>query len=220
MTSMKPGFIEHNQWIDISVPLRNSMVCWPGDPPVNIERISEAGPGYTTTISSLCLGSHSGTHIDAPAHYLPQGTGIDLMPPEATIGRARVIEIWDTRSITRKELVPHRIQQGERILFKTRNSSRVWHTDTFTEDYVHISTEAAQYLVQCGIKTAGIDYLSVGSYSRGGAETHLILLEHGIWIIEGLELSRVKQGTYELICLPLRIDGGDGAPARAIVRPV
>lgn len=218
--SIRQGSNKRNEWIDISVPLRNSMVCWPGDPPVTIERMSESGQGYTTTISSLYLGSHSGTHIDAPAHCLPQGTSIDLMPPDMMIGKARVIEIQDRNSIATKELVTHHIQQEERILFKTRNSSKTWHTDMFTEDYVYVSVDAARYLVECGIKTAGIDYLSIGDYNQGGAETHRILLEHGIWIIEGLDLSCVTPGIYELVCLPLRIAGADGAPARAMIRPV
>lgn len=210
----------HNEWIDISIPLQNSMICWPGDPPFTIECIREEGPEYITTISSLGLGSHSGTHIDAPAHYLPGGKSIDMMPPDVTIGKARVIEIQDRYSINTKELVTHHIQQEERLLFKTRNSLKAWHTDIFTEDYVSLSVEAARYLVDCDIKTAGIDYLSIGDYNQGGAETHKILLEHGIWIIEGLDLSRVTQGIYELVCLPLRIAGADGAPARAMIRPV
>jgi arylformamidase len=210
----------HNEWMDISLPLQNSMICWPDDPPVTIERIREEGPEYITTVSALCLGTHSGTHIDAPVHYFPEGKSIDLMPPDITIGKARVIEIQDGQSITTKELALHHVRQGERILFKTNNSLRTRYTDTFTKDYVYVSVDAARYLVECGIKMAGIDYLSVGAYHRDGAETHKILLGHDIWIIEGLDLSRVMQGTYDLICLPLRIAGADGAPARAMIRPV
>ena len=106
------------------------------------------------------------------------------------------------------------------MLFKTRNSSRDWHTSAFIEDYVYLSSKAALYLVECGIKAVGIDYLSVDAYEKGKADTHRILLEHGIWIIEGLDLSHVNPGIYEMICLPLRIAHGDGAPARAIVKPV
>jgi arylformamidase len=196
------------------------MVHWPGDPPVVIERISGEGQEDTATISTLSLVSHSGTHIDAPAHYLPQGASIDLMPPEITIGKARVIEIKDGHSIKPEELIPHRIQKDERVLFKTRNSQRVWNTNEFIEDYVYITVEAAQLLAELGIKMVGIDCLSVGGYRDDGEATHRILLENGIWIIEGLDLSPVQPGAYELICLPLNIYGGDGAPARAIVRPL
>ena len=212
--------LKKSEWTDISVPLRSSMVHWPGDPPVVIERISGEGQGDAAVVSALSLVSHSGTHIDAPAHYLPQGTSIDLMPPEITIGNVRVIEIKDSRSIKPEELIPHRIQKDERVLFKTDNSQRVWHTDKFIEDYVYISVEAAHLLAELGIKMVGIDCLSVGGYQDDGAVTHRILLENGIWIIEGLDLSPVKQGTYELICLPLNIYGGDGAPARAVIRPL
>jgi arylformamidase len=211
---------QNNEWIDISVSLRSSMVHWPGDPPVVIERISGEGLGDTAAISALSLVSHSGTHIDAPAHYLPQGASIDLMPPEITIGKARVIEIKDSHSVRPEELIPHRIQKDERVLFKTNNSQRVWHTDKFVEDYVYISVEAAQLLAELDIKMVGIDCLSVGGYRNDGAATHRILLENDIWIIEGLDLSPVEPGIYELICLPLKIYGGDGAPARAFIRPL
>ena len=212
--------LEKSEWTDISVPLRSSMVHWPGDPPVVIERISGEEQKDSSAVSVLSLVSHSGTHIDAPAHYLPQGTSIDLMPPEITVGNARVIEIKDHHSIKPDELFQHRIQKDERILFKTDNSHRVWHTEKFTEDYVYITVEAAQLLAKLDIKMVGIDCLSVGGYQDDGAATHRVLLENGIWIIEGLDLSPVQPGVYELICLPLNIYGGDGAPARAIVRPL
>ena len=212
--------LKKSEWTDISVPLRSSMVHWPGDPPVVIERISGEGQGDTAAVSTLSLVSHSGTHIDAPAHYLPNGTSVDLMPPEITVGKVRVIEIKDRHSIKPEELIPHRIQKDERILFKTNNSQRVWHTDEFIEDYIYITVEAAQLLAELGIKMVGIDCLSVGGYQDDGDATHRILLENGIWIIEGLDLSPVQPGEYELICLPLNIYKGDGAPARAIIRPL
>jgi arylformamidase len=132
--------------------------------------------------------------------------------------QARVIEIRDTESIQREELEFHHIQQGERVLFKTVNSARCWQTDTFLEDFVYISQEAAHYLAAVGVQTVGIDYLSVGGYTKDAVETHLALLGAGIWIIEGLDLSQVDPGTYELICLPIKITGSDGGPARAILR--
>jgi arylformamidase len=142
------------------------------------------------------------------------------MSPETTIGKVRVIEIKNSHSIKPEELIPHRIQKDERVLFKTNNSQRVWQTDEFTDDYVYISIEAARFLAELGIKMVGIDCLSVGGYRDDGAATHRILLENGIWIIEGLDLSPAEPGIYELICLPLKIYGGDGAPARAIIRPM
>jgi arylformamidase len=207
-------------WLDISVPLRHAMVHWPGNPPVNIERVLDMDRGDSHTISRLSLGSHTGTHMDAPAHFIRKGTGIDKMPLDATVGRARVIEIKDTEAIKPAELARHRIRRGERILFKTCNSSLAWKTDKIIENFVYLSKEAAGFLVKRGVRTVGIDYLSVGGYQRNASAVHKTLLGAGIWIIEGLDLSKVKPGRYDLICLPLKLERGDGAPARAILRPV
>jgi len=208
------------EWIDISVPLRNAMVHWPSDPPVRIERVLNIECGDSHTLSQISIGSHTGTHVDAPLHFIRQGLGVDKMPLDTTLGQARVIEIQDSESIKPGELVSHHIRRGERILFKTLNSSRGWQTDAFIEDFVFISKEAARFLAERSVRVVGIDYLSVGGYKRDGAEIHQTLLKGDVWIIEGLDLSRVKAGKYDLICLPLKIDQGDGAPARAILRPM
>src|SRR3712207_5659468 len=142
------------------------------------------------------------------------------MPLTATIGRARVIEIRDPESVKPAELHPHRLQRGERILFKTQNSSRRWSAEDFMEDFVYVSQVAARYLAERGIQTVGVDYLSVGGFRKDGEETHRALLEAGIWVIEGLDLSEVEAGEYGLICLPLKIERSDGAPARAILRAI
>ncbi len=194
------------------------MVHWPDNPPVLIEYMLHMGRGDNCNVSTLSMGSHTGTHMDGPIHFLPEGKGLDAMPLDATVGRARVIEIHDPESIKPDELRPHNIRQGERLLFKTLNSSNCWKTDTFVEDFVYISREAARYLAELDVRVVGVDYLSVGGYTKDGVETHRALLEAGIWIIEGLNLSQVEPGMYELICLPLRIAGSDGAPARAIIR--
>lgn len=209
-----------DSWIDVSVPLHDGMVHWPDNPPVSIQRTMSMERGDVCNVTKMSLGVHTGTHMDAPIHWIPDGAGMDAMPPDATIGPARVIAIQDTVSIKPEELRPHDIQRGERVLFKTRNSERCWTTDAFVEDFVFISHEAAHYLIESGIRTVGVDYLSVGGYTMDGPETHRALLEAGIWIIEGLNLSPVTPGAYELICLPLRIAGADGAPARALLRPL
>ena len=207
-------------WIDISVPLRNAMVHWPGDPPVQIKRVQDLDNGDSHTLSQISMGSHTGTHMDAPLHFVKKGTSIDRMPLGTVIGRARVIEIQDTESIKPQELFGHIIHRGERILFKTQNSARVWQTDKFIEDFVFLSNQAARFLVQRGVRVIGIDYLSVGGFKRAGGEVHRTLLQAGVWLIEGLDLSSVSPGRYDLICLPLKLDQADGAPARAILRPV
>jgi arylformamidase len=208
-----------SRWIDISVPLRSGMVHWPGDPAVVIQRLQDMERGDRCNVSTLSLSAHTGTHMDAPLHFLPHSAGIDALPLEATIGPARVIEIADREAVKPTALRSHRIRRGERILFRTPNSDRCWGTDAFVEDYTYVTREAAEYLVERGVRTVGIDYLSVGGFHRDGAEVHRILLGAGVWIIEGLDLRRVRTGRYELICLPLRILGADGAPARAALRP-
>jgi arylformamidase len=166
------------------------------------------------------MGAHTGTHMDGPIHFVPFGKGLDEMPLTATIGRARVIEISDPEAVKPDELRSYTLHRDERVLFKTQNSARRWSSEEFIEDFVYVSQEAAQYLADRGIRTVGVDYLSVGGFSKDGAETHQTLLEAGIWVIEGLDLSEVEPGEYELVCLPIKIEQSDGAPARAILRAI
>jgi arylformamidase len=207
-------------WIDVSVTLRTGMVSWPGDPPARISHVLEIEKGDPCTVSLLEMGAHTGTHMDAPAHFIRGGPGINTIPLDAAIGSARVIFIRDRESIKPEELARHRIRRGERILFKTYNSDRCWDTDAFLEDFVYISAAAARYLVERQVRLIGIDYLSVDSFHADRADTHKTLLKAGIWLVEGLNLKRVQAGKYQLICLPLKIEGGDGAPARALLRAV
>ncbi len=206
-------------WLDVSVLLRSGMVHWPDNPPIRIERMLDIERGDTVNVSTISMGSHTGTHMDAPLHFVRGGKGLDEMPLDAAIGHARVIEVHDPESIKPDELRPHKIHGGERVLFKTQNSARHWQEDAFIEDFVYVSKEAARYLAACEVRTVGIDYLSVGGFLRDGVKTHQALLEAGIWIIEGLGLPQVEPGEYELLCLPLKIERSDGAPARAILRP-
>ena len=207
-----------NEWIDISIPLKRGMVHWPDDPPVRIDRILDLDRGDPCSVSMIAMTAHTGTHIDAPLHYIRDGQGIDDMPFETTIGMARVIEIFDEGSIKKEELITHHIDHGERILLKTKNSSRCWKSDRFEKDFVYLTQDAARFLADRKIRTVGIDYLSVGGLEGEGIETHWTLLKSGIWIIEGLDLSGIDSGMYHLICLPIRIEKSDGAPARAIVK--
>ncbi len=218
MCASVPRTTGEGGWVDVSVPLRSGMVHWPDNPPVRIERMLDIERGDVANVSTISLGSHTGTHMDAPIHFVRGGEGMDRMPLDATMGLARVIEIQDPTSIKPDELDPHGIGRGERVLFKTRNSSLAWWTRDFIEDFVYVSQEAARYLAERGVRTVGVDYLSVGGFYADGIETHRALLGAGIWVIEGLDLSRVEPGEHELICLPLKVEGGDGAPARALLR--
>ena len=208
-------------WIDISVPISTGMAHWPDNPPVDLQRTLDMDRGDKANVSRWTLGVHSGTHMDAPVHFQPGAASIDQMPLDATVGRARVIRIRDRVQVTVRELEPARIRRGERILLRTRNSPAAWQGQRFVEDFVHLSTEAAQWIAARGVRALGVDDLSVGGYlARHGAAVHHALLGAGVWIIEGLDLSRVPAGQCDLICLPLRLVGSDGAPARALVRPL
>ena len=205
-------------WIDISVPICDGMVHWPGDPPVRIQRIQDIERGDSHTLSAVSIGSHTGTHVDAPAHFIRGGETIDRTALSVLVGKARVLEIKDKQSIKVTELEQFNIRRGERILFKTRNSI-LWKSNNFSEEFVFISPEAAQFLNDHGVKLVGVDYLSVGGYAKGGSLQHKVLLTAGVCVIEGLDLSPAVPGNYHLICLPLRLENGDGAPARVIIKP-
>jgi arylformamidase len=206
-------------WIDVSVPIRDGMVRWPDNPPIRLSRTKDLARGDHVTVSELSLGVHSGTHVDAPVHFIQTGKGIDEVPVDSLIGRARVLGIRDPRAIGADELRAAEPRPGERLLFRTRNSERGWIEKPFLEDYVYLSLEGARYLTSRGVRTVGIDYLSIAGMAEGAA-THRALLEADVTIVEGLDLSAASPGVYELLCLPLRIAGADGAPARVLLRPV
>ena len=193
------------------------MVVWPGDSPVQVERVLSLDRGDAFNLTQCSFTAHTGTHMDAPRHFLAQGAPMDALELEAVLGPCRVIGIRDPEAVRPNEL-PGDLRRGERILLKTDNSRQHVHSGRFAEDFVYISREAAEMLAAAGVRTVGIDYLSVGGFSRDLAETHLALLGAGVWIIEGLDLSGVEPGDYELACLPIRLVGADGAPARAALR--
>jgi arylformamidase len=188
-----------DKWIDISVGLRSGMVTWPGDPPVSIERYASIDGGGAANVSSVSMSLHAGTHMDAPLHYLRHGASIDQVPLSVLIGKARVLGSRARKAIEAGELRRHNIRRGERILLKTHS--------------VELSEAGAEFLAERGIRMVGINQLSIGSDG-----THRALLSAGIWIVEGLDLDPVRAGTYELICLPLKVTGADGAPSRAVLR--
>ena len=205
-------------WIDVSLPLGSGMISWPGDEPVRVERVQDVGRGDPCTLTRLVLGTHTGTHLDAPLHYLRGGAALDEMPLDGLVGPARVLAIADPIAVTPAELARHRIRRGERILLRTRNSRRRWWEHPFAEDFVFVAPAAAAVLADRGVRCVGVDALSVGAFREGGRETHEALLGAGVWIVEGLDLTAVAPGPVDLLCLPLSIPGADGAPARALLR--
>lgn len=207
-------------WVDISIPLCTGAVHWPGDPEPILERLLDMDQGEESNVTFLKMTAHTGTHIDAPCHFLAEGAAMDEFPLDTAIGPARVIEIRaDALRIGPEHLAHSHIEPGDRLLLKTRNSQTPWYRDEFHPNFAALSAEGAQHLVSLGIRMVGIDSLSIGAWESDGAETHRILLRAGIWILEGLNLENVRPALYDLICLPLRIRGADGAPARAVIRP-
>jgi arylformamidase len=202
-----------SKWLDVSVPIYAGMVHFPDNPPIEIDTITHVERGDVCTLSALRIGTHTGTHIDAPIHFLPGGTGAEEVPLVNLVGPARVIEIKDSDAVKAEELRVHNLGVRERLLFKTSNSERCWETSQFVHDFISIAEDAASYLASLNTLAVGIDYLSAGS-----PETHRALLNAGVVIIEGLNLKGISQGRYELLCLPLKILGGDGAPARALLK--
>lgn len=220
MARSKKKPITADGWIDVSVPITDGMISWPGDPKVHIKRAINIDKGAEANVTKLNMGAHTGTHMDAPRHFLNTRVGIDKIPLDNIIGKARVIEIRGRDIIDADDLRPHRIRKGERVLFKTDNSKTRWYLKPFSKDFVALSLDAARFLADRKIKTMGIDYLSIGSLKSDGGEIHRVLLKAGVWPIEGLDLGKVEPGDYEMICLPLRLVGSDGSPARVVIRSI
>jgi arylformamidase len=198
--------------IDISVPIHTKMVTYPGDPKVVIR----TKRGKRTYGSEIKFGSHTGTHMDAPRHVVWRHKGADEIPLSQCVGPCRVLDMTRVKDAVRVEhLRRHRIQRGERILVRTRNSARGF--KKFYNDYVYLDGDAAVYLAKRGIKLFGIDALSVKQKGSSDVRPHTKLLEKGIVIFETLDLSRVKPGRYTFVGLPLKLQGLDGAPARVVL---
>lgn len=210
------------QIYDVSVPLSAATPTYPGDPRIEIKPWLTLANGDAANVSLLHFGAHSGTHVDAPAHFIENGDKVETLPLESLVGDVEVIQATDDVKVIDENFVAaHCARNCQRVLFKTRNSN-FWKNPEkgFRLDYTYIDAGAARRLVGSGIKLVGIDYLSVEQFKSEKFETHHTLLSNGVVILEGLDLRAVAAGPYELICLPLKISGGsgDGAPARAILR--
>jgi arylformamidase len=215
---MRNSSLTPTGWIDVSMSIQPGMVQWPGDPAVQLRQVSSMDAGDDCNLTHLDLSAHTGTHMDAPRHFTRHGVSMSAWSPDDTVGFCRVIAIEDDEAIRAAELAPHAPQPGERILFKTRNSLR--RSAVFDEGFIYIAHDAAQLLAAAGVRTVGIDYLSIGGFHKDLIETHVAILGAGIWVIEGLDLSAVQPGAYELNCLPLKLEGADGAPVRALLRRI
>ncbi len=206
--------------IDISLGISPSMLTWPSDPGVKIEPASRISAGKAANVSELHCGTHTGTHIDPPLHFLADGAPIDQIPVDALIGPAVVVDLTSVEyDIDAEVLESLNLPAGvERLLCHTRNSE-FWREESpeFTEDYVAVTADGAAWLVEHGIRLIGVDYLSVEHRGTPGHPTHMTLLGAGVVIVEGMNLDGVPAGDYTLVCLPLKIVDGDGGPARAVL---
>jgi arylformamidase len=203
--------------IDVSVPLDALLPTYPHNTPFSLEPIKRIARGDSSNVSTLHMSAHTGTHVDAPRHFFDQGAGTESLPLELLIGRARVIEIDSRAGIAAEDLAPIDLSDDIRVLIKTHNS-RLWGSPEFHQDYVGVTDSGAKHLVEHGIKVVGVDYLSVEKFHNPGAPAHHVLLGAGTIVIEGLNLREVDPGVYEMFCLPLRVVGSDGAPARVVLR--
>jgi arylformamidase len=202
---------------DVTVPLSAEVPVYPGDPPFSLEPTHEIGKGAPYNLGRLSLGTQTGTHVDAPYHFLADGATVDQLPLEILLGKARVIELMGRDRVDRSDLEQLNLRDDLRVLFKTRMAGQMRHSQ-FVEDHVYLTEDAATYLVQAGIKLVGIDYLSFEKPGSLEFPAHHALLSAGVVVVEGLDLSEVDAGEYDLVCLPLRILGADGAPARVLLR--
>lgn len=203
---------------DISLPISESLPVWPGDPAIHITQPLHLARGDEITVSRLDMGAHTGTHVDAPAHFIPGGQSVETLDLNMLVGPALVVHASEADALTAQVLDRLAIPPGaQRVLFRTRDSDRWARGEThFARDFVAITQEGARWLVEHGVRLVGVDYLSVGAFDDP-VPTHETLLGAGVIVIEGLNLSVIAPGTYQLVCLPLRIVGTEGAPARAIL---
>ena len=201
---------------DVTVPLTPGMPTYPGDPLFEIEPIRSLGEDRYR-LSRLVLSTHAGTHVDAPAHFLDGGATVDQLPLEILLGKARVVELSSRERVERADMEALDLRDDLRVLLKTRMSGQMLRT-AYQEDHLYVTVDAAHYLAQAGIKLVGFDYLSIDRAGSADFPAHHALLGKGVVVVEGLDLSEVEPGEYDMTCLPLRVGGGDAAPARVVLR--
>jgi arylformamidase len=202
---------------DVSVPIRDGGLVYPGNPPIVVAAQQAIAEGAGANVSSVSFGSHTGTHVDAAKHFFDDGQPIDAVALDKLVGPALLVAIADdAASITADILRQHDLRSYKRVLFRTRNSQLLADRE-FHRDYTFLTPDGAEYLVEQGIELVGVDYLSIEQFRSGHHRTHRTLLGNGVVIVEGLDLSQPPPGEYDFYCLPLRLEGLDGAPARAIL---
>ena len=204
---------------DVSMPVRTGGLVYTKNPPISITPVQSIAAGNTANVSRIDLGSHTGTHVDAPLHFMDGGAGVDELPLDVLMGPARLIAFGDdVLAVGEAELRRHRLDGVTRLLIRTRNSAWLASGSTeFHPDFTHVAPDGAAYLVSIGVRLVGVDYLSVEQFRSPHHRTHKTLLENSVVIVEGMVLSEPPPGDYELYCLPMLLAGLDGAPARAVL---
>jgi arylformamidase len=212
--------LSEDQILDVSVGIHPGMLTWPSDPGVVVDPVSRVSRGDVASVSELHLGSHTGTHVDPPFHFIAEGGTVDRISPTALVGPAMVVDLTHVDGeVAALDLEAAGLEADcRRVLMKTRNSE-IWSDPSpkFPASYVSLSAGGARWMVERRILLVGIDFLSIEKRGNPGHPTHLTLLGAGVVIVEGLNLSQVQPGEYTLVCLPLKIIDGDGAPARALL---
>ena len=204
---------------DVSMPIRTGGLVYPNNPPISITPVQSIAAGNTANVSRIDLGSHTGTHVDAPHHFIDGAPGVDELPLDVLIGPARLIAFGDeVMAVGEAELRRHDLTGVTRLLIRTRNSAWLASESTeFHPDFTHVAPDGAEYLVSIGVRLVGVDYLSVEQFHSPHHKTHRTLLSNGVVIVEGLDLIDPPPGDYEVYCLPLLLAGLDGAPARTVL---
>lgn len=203
--------------IDISVTLRQGLARWPGDAPWKLEPLQRMNQGAACNLSAIGMGVHMGTHVDAPWHFGEGDRTVETIPLRQMVIPARVLDCTHVTDAIHRDDIKGKLEGVEAVLFKTANSGKLERREPFDVDFVHLGIDAADVLVEQGIQTVGIDYLSIEGYQAAGAPVHHRLLGAGIFIVEGLDLTEAETKDYLLAVLPLKIEGADGAPARAVL---
>lgn len=210
-----------HELFDITLTISENMPVWSGDPTVALNKKRTISGGDSCNVTQIDIGSHTGTHIDAPYHFEEDGDRIDMLALDTLIGNVRVFDMAKEKEISVENIKDLNINGITRVFFRTTNSDR-WKLGVkeFTKDFVSVTGEAARFLVNAGVKLVGVDYLSIEKFGNKSHDTHHTLLKNGVIIIEGLDLSDISAGDYELIALPLKLKDGDGSPARVVLRKV
>jgi arylformamidase len=201
---------------DATITLQEGMIRYPGDPSFKLQGLYRLANGDAFNLCEMSMATHTGTHVDPPAHYFDKGAGVDQIPLSTMVGPGIVLDMRGRPYVDRRALADSPLDGNRRVLLKTDNSPSLLQSE-FRADYVYLTEDGATFLVEKGVQLIGIDYLSIEKYQSSGAPVHRTLLTAGVLIVEGINLVDVPPGPCKIYCLPLKIKDGDGSPARVLI---